>query len=62
MIFISYSSANQVIANKINDSLKKAGFKTWFAKDSIKAGQNYAGDIVKAIQYWNDPKNIDRNL
>ena len=50
MIFISYSSANQVIANKINDSLKKAGFKTWFAKDSIKAGQNYAGDIVKAIQ------------
>lgn len=50
MIFISYSTANQIIADKIYNELKQSGFKTWFAKESVNAGQNYASDIVKAIQ------------
>lgn len=50
MVFISYSTKNQEIANQINQTLKRSGFKTWFAQESINAGQNYAKDIVKAIQ------------
>lgn len=50
MVFISYSTKNQEIANKINSTLKNSGFKTWFAQESVLAGQSYAKDIVNAIR------------
>ena len=50
MVFISYSTKNENIANKINNTLKQYGFKTWFAQESVLAGQSYAKDIVNAIQ------------
>lgn len=32
MVFISYSTKNENIANKINNTLKQSGFKTWFTR------------------------------
>lgn len=50
MIFISYSSKNNDLAEKVNSLFVNSGLKTWFAQNSINTGENYAKDIVKAIQ------------
>jgi hypothetical protein len=50
MIFISYSSKDSNKVIPINDTLHAHGFETWFAEQDIKAGENYAQSITKAIQ------------
>ena len=48
-IFISYSSKDQEIADKIADNLMRAGFRTWIATRDIKEG-SYAKQIMQAIR------------
>lgn len=48
-IFISYSSKDQEIADKIADNLMRAGFQTWIATRDIKEG-SYAKQIMQAIR------------
>lgn len=48
-LFLSYASKDMIKANKICKNLRENGHDVWFALDSIKPGQNYAAEIVKAI-------------
>lgn len=48
-IFISYSSKDQEIADKIADNLMRAGFQAWIATKDIKEG-SYAKQIMQAIR------------
>lgn len=48
-VFISYSSADQQIANILVNRLRSKGIGVWIASDSMKSGP-YAGQIVKAIR------------
>lgn len=48
-VFISYSSKDQEIADKIADNLMCAGFQTWIATRDIKEG-SYAKQIMQAIR------------
>lgn len=48
-VFISYSSKDQEIADKIVDSLMRAGIQAWIATKDIKEG-SYAKQIMQAIR------------
>ena len=48
-VFISYSSKDQSIADKLAKALKKACIKTWIATENINAG-SYAKQIVNGIR------------
>lgn len=50
MIFLSFSSQNQAVADKVFSRLKHEGFDVWYSNDAVAAGQNYAKDIVMALQ------------
>lgn len=50
MIFISYSSKDQDVAIAVKNAINDNGVKTWFAKDNIEQGKNYAGEIAEAIK------------
>ena len=48
-VFVSYSSKDQTIADKLVDAFKKVGIKTWIATENINAG-SYAKQIVEGIR------------
>src|SRR5687767_4764199 len=48
-IFISYSHQDKVFANRLSDSLKAAGFKTWIDTQSIKVGDNFIEKIDQGL-------------
>jgi len=48
-VFVSYSSQDQVIADKLITSFNEHGIKTWIATENINAG-SYAKQIVSGIR------------
>ncbi len=48
-VFISYSSAELEIADKIRRTLESNGISCWMAPESIPAGSDYAKEIPRAI-------------
>jgi len=50
MIFISYASKNEKIAEFINQKFKDEYIETWFAKEQIGTSENYAKKIKDAIK------------
>jgi len=48
-VFISHSSKDKVMADAICAGLEARGIRCWIAPRDIVAGQNYAGQIYKAI-------------
>lgn len=48
--FISYSSADQIIANEIVNKLKSQGVSTWMAPIDVAPGNSYADSIYYAIE------------
>jgi len=48
-VFISYSSQDHAIANRVCSGLEKAGFACWIAPRDVEAGTGFAGTIVQAI-------------
>jgi len=50
MVFLSFSSKDKMKADRAYSRLKEEGFDVWYSNSSIEAGQNYAKDIVSAIQ------------
>jgi formylglycine-generating enzyme required for sulfatase activity len=49
-IFISHSSKDKVIADAICAGLEAKGMRCWIAPRDILPGQNYAGQLLKAIE------------
>ncbi len=52
-VFISYNSADEVLASALNTALEHKGIKTWFAPSDIKASDHYAGNITSGIESCN---------
>ena len=50
MIFISYSSKDELIAQEIKSVLEEAKYEYWMAPESIPAGEDYAESIPAAIE------------
>jgi serine/threonine-protein kinase len=48
-IFISYSSADTVLANRVCEALETHGISCWIAPRNVRAGDVYADSIVQAI-------------
>ena len=51
--FISYSSKNYDSAKRIYDEMTAKGIRCWFDEVSIIGGENYAANIIKAIESCN---------
>ena len=49
-IFISYSSQDEQIANKICENFEKEGFCCWIAPRNIQPGKEYGEEIIKGIE------------
>lgn len=49
-IFISYASEDECIARSVVNYLKAAGYSTWFDKDNLFGGEEWAPAISKAIR------------
>lgn len=49
MIFISYSSKDSIIAQKICSQIESQGFKCWIGCRDILPGENYGKSIVEAL-------------
>jgi len=49
-IFISHSHKDDVLARKIADSLKTAGFNVWDDTDEIMPGDNWAAKIAEGLR------------
>lgn len=49
-IFISYSSSDEKIANKICENFEQVGLSCWIAPRDIQAGKEYGGEIVRGIE------------
>ena len=50
MLFISYSSSEKDLADRIRNKLKDRGVECWMAPQSIPGGSNYAKEIPAAIR------------
>lgn len=49
-VFISYSSNDIEVANKICNLLENRGIDCWIAPRDIDPGKNYGEEIIKAIE------------
>ena len=49
-IFISYSSSDEQIANRICEHFEKEGLSCWIAPRDILVGKEYGGEILKGIE------------
>lgn len=49
-IFVSHSSKDNILANKIVSGLEKAGYKCWIAPRDINPGTPYARSIMEGIK------------
>lgn len=49
-IFISYSSSDEQIANRICENFEQAGISCWIAPRDIQAGKEYGGEIIRGIE------------
>lgn len=49
-IFISYSSSDEQITNKICEHFEREGLSCWIAPRNIQAGKEYGGEILKGIE------------
>jgi hypothetical protein len=49
-VFISYSTADTAITEQIRDHLEAAGIACWMAPRDITLGQDYAEQIISAIE------------
>jgi hypothetical protein len=49
-IFVSYARANATIVLRVCEDVKRAGRKVWMDKDGVRAGEGWAGEIVRAIK------------
>jgi hypothetical protein len=49
-IFVSYARANALIVAPVCEEVKKSGRKVWMDKDGVRAGEGWAGEIVRAIK------------
>ena len=49
-IFVSYSHENSATVFPIVDSVESEGVSVWIDRDEMRAGQNWAGQIVRAIK------------
>lgn len=49
-VFISYSTADSVIAYQVRQVLEKNGIRCWMAPESIPAGGDYGQEIPQAIE------------
>ena len=50
-VFISFSSADRELAERIYDRLQKFGMAPWMSSRDIQPGMDYQGSIVDAIQH-----------
>lgn len=50
VVFVSYASANAPVVMPILESVKQLGRKFWMDKQGLTAGDNWAGEIVRAIK------------
>ncbi|MCX6249889.1 MAG: toll/interleukin-1 receptor domain-containing protein [Bacteroidetes bacterium] len=48
-VFISYSSIDEKIAKRICTQLKEAGIRFWLSSASIKAGEKFPQQIIRAL-------------
>ncbi|MEM9572154.1 MAG: toll/interleukin-1 receptor domain-containing protein [Pseudomonadota bacterium] len=48
--FVSYSHANAETVLPIIESIEETGLSVWIDRDEMRAGQNWAGQIVRAIK------------
>ena len=48
-VFISYSTADQIYADKIRAFLADNGISVWIATQDIGGGESFANEITKAI-------------
>jgi TolB-like protein/Flp pilus assembly protein TadD len=48
-VFISYSSADAALANRLCDAVEASGIPCWIAPRDVRAGEVYADAIVQAI-------------
>ena len=49
-VFVSYARANAPVVLPMIDAAKRAGRKFWLDQHGLKAGQGWAGEIVRAIR------------
>jgi hypothetical protein len=49
-IFVSYSHENSATVFPIVDSVESEGVSVWIDRDEMRVGQNWAGQIVRAIK------------
>ena len=49
-VFISYSTADTAIAEQVRDGLEAAGLACWMAPRDIAPGEDYAAEIIGAIE------------
>ena len=49
-VFVSYARANSNLVLPVIDAVKKAGKRFWLDQQSTKAGDGWAGEIVRAIR------------
>src|ERR1700736_6115733 len=50
--FISYSSADKIAADAACAVLEASGVRCWIAPRDIRAGAEYCGAIIDAIDHW----------
>ena len=50
--FISYSSKNQDIADRLHSDLQKIGVRCWLATEDLKIGDRFRNEIDKAIKFF----------
>ncbi|MES1202277.1 MAG: toll/interleukin-1 receptor domain-containing protein [Pseudomonadota bacterium] len=49
-VFVSYASANAQLVHPLIDAARQQGRAFWLDRDGLKAGDNWAGEIVRAIR------------
>ncbi len=49
-VYISYSHADEAVAQKLAKALESAGLETWYAKTGIFPGDNWAEEVAQALR------------
>lgn len=61
-IFLSYTSADYDVAERLYNVLSQKGYDVWFAPCNIGAGNNYADDIGRALSTLDDGEDFFENI
>lgn len=49
-VFLSYAYADELLARRIAEGLKEAGFDVWYDRSEILPGENWADKISRALR------------